>query len=222
MPNFTTAPAEGQVITYVRPVITCPKPTDLVCTAYTATTATLSWTEKGTATNCVLQYSTDNTFATGVQSVNVSNTPSTQITGLTAETTYYAQVKADCGGGDESAWSTTCEFKPSAYIIIGTGTNTDGYAPLYGNYNNSYDQMIYTASQLGLEASKITKIGFNSLFDNSKPRTISIYMGHTTKSSFSSNSDFVSINDLTEVYSGTWNITAGWNEFELTTPFVPT
>ena len=219
LPNFTTAPAEGQVITYVRPVITCPKPTNLVCTAYTATTATLSWTENGTATNWVLQYSTDNTFATGVQSVNVSNTPSKQLTGLTAETTYYARVKTDCGDGDQSDWSNTCEFMPSAYTYIGTGTSTSGYAPLYGNYNNSYDQMIYTASQLGLEASEITHIGFNSSAANSNPRTISIYMGHTTKSSFSSNSDFVSINDLTEVYSGTWNITAGWNEFELTTPF---
>ena len=128
----------------------CPKPSNLVCTAYTANTATLNWTENGTATNWVLQYSTDNTFATGVQSVNVSNTPSKQLTGLTAETTYYARVKADCGGGDQSDWSNTCEFKPSAYTYIGTGTITNGSAPLCGNYNNSYDQMIYTASQLGL------------------------------------------------------------------------
>ena len=72
-----------------------------------------------------------------------------------------------------------------------------------GSYNNSYDQMIYTASQLGLEASEITNIGFNSSAANSNARTITIYMGHTTKSNFSNISDFVSINDLTEVYSGT-------------------
>ena len=196
----------------------CPKPTDLVCTAYTANTATLSWTENGTATNWVIEYA-DNANFTGAQTANASGTPSKQLTGLTAEQTYYAHVKADCGGGDESAWSNTCEFMPSAYTYIGTGTSTTGYAPLYGNYNNSYDQMIYTASQLGLEASEITNIGFNSSAANSNARTISIYMGHTTKSSFSSDSDFVSINNLTEVYSGTWNITAGWNEFELTTPF---
>ena len=196
----------------------CPKPIDLVCTAYTATTATLSWTENGTATNWVIEYA-DNANFTGAQTANASGTPSKQLTGLTAEQTYYARVKADCGGGDQSGWSNTCEFMPSAYTYIGTGTSTSGYVPLYGNYNNSYDQMIYTASQLGLEASEITNIGFNSSAANSNPRTISIYMGHTTKSSFSSNSDFVSINDLTEVYSGTWNITAGWNEFELTTPF---
>ena len=200
---------------------TCFAPQNLTCTEYTATSATLTWQRhaSGTETAWVLQYSTDNTFATGVQSVNVSTTPSTQLTGLTAEQTYYARVKADCGDGDQSDWSNTCEFKPSAYTIIGTGTNTSGYAPLYGNYNNSYDQMIYTASQLGLEASEITKIAFNSSAANSNARTISIYMGHTTKSSFANASDFVSINDLTEVYSGTWNITAGWNEFELTTPF---
>ena len=196
----------------------CPKPIDLVCTAYTANTATLSWTENGTATNWVIEYA-DNANFTGAQTANASGTPSKQLTGLTAEQTYYARVKADCGDGDQSDWSNTCEFKPSAYTIIGTGTNTSGYAPLYGNYNNSYDQMIYTASQLGLEASEITHIGFNSSAANSNARTITIYMGHTTKSSFSNAGDFISINDLTEVYSGTWNITAGWNEFELTTPF---
>ena len=195
----------------------CAKPTNLECTAYTATTATLGWTENGTATNWVIEYGTASDF-TGATSVPVSDNPHT-LTGLTAETTYYARVKADCGGGDQSDWSNTCEFKPSAAIIIGTGTSTSGYAPLYGNYNNSYDQMIYTASQLGLEASEITNIGFNSSAANANARTITIYMGHTTKSSFSSDSDFVSINDLTEVYSGTWNITAGWNEFELTTHF---
>ena len=195
----------------------CAKPTNLECTAYTATTATLGWTENGTATNWVIEYGTASDF-TGATSVPVSDNPHT-LTGLTAETTYYARVKADCGDGDQSDWSNTCEFKPSAAIIIGTGTSTSGYGPLYGNYNNSYDQMIYTASQLGLEASEITNIGFNSSAANANARTITIYMGHTTKSSFSSDSDFVSINDLTEVYSGTWNITAGWNEFELTTPF---
>ena len=122
--------------TYEQPS-TCKKPTDLVCSAYTATTATLSWTEKGTATNWVLQYSTDNTFATGVQSVNVSNTPSKQLTGLTAETTYYARVRPDC---DENLWSTVREFKPSTVqiVTIGSGANTEYYLPTHTYYNYSY------------------------------------------------------------------------------------
>ena len=106
---------------------------------------------------------------------------------------------------------------------IGTGTSTTGYAPLYGNYKNSYDQMIYTAQQMqaaGVTGScTINKIGFNSSETNSRTRTVNLYMGHTTKSTFNSSTDFVSINDLTLVYSGTWNISSGWNEFPLTSAF---
>ena len=205
----------------------CPKPTGLTCTTYTATTATLSWTAGGSETAWMLQYGTDNTFATGTYSeVPVSTNP-TQLTGLTAETTYYARVKADCGGGDQSEWSNVCEFKPSAALIIGNGTSTDSYIPLVGNYKSSYDQMIYTASQLqavGINAAgSITKIGFNSSAANTYARNVKIYMGHTDKTSFSSNTDFIAYNDLQLVYDYTahsqWSIIAGWNDFELDTPF---
>ena len=49
---------------------------------------------------------------------------------------------------------TTFTFTPytptiiDADATIGTGTSTDGYAPIMGNYEGSYDQMIYTAAQL--------------------------------------------------------------------------
>ena len=113
------------------------------------------------------------------------------------------------------------------YVEIGTGTSTTGYAPVYGNYKSSYAQMIYTAEQLqavGITAAgTITKIGFNSSASNTYSRKPIIYIGHTDKTSFSSTTDFVSINDLEEVYNysnhSQWNITSGWNEFELDTPF---
>jgi len=135
-------------------------------------------------------------------------------------------VRPDC---DETLWSNTCEFKPTAAKFIGNGTSTGGYTPLVGNYKSSYDQMIYTASQLqavGINAAgSITKIGFNSSAANTIARNVKIYMGHTDKTSFSNNTDFIAYNDLTLVYdysapgNGQWNITAGWNEFELDTPF---
>ncbi|MBQ4399131.1 MAG: fibronectin type III domain-containing protein [Bacteroidales bacterium] len=114
-------------------------------------------------------------------------------------------------------------------VTIGNGTSTTGYAPLFGNYKSSYDQMIYTASQIqnaGLDAAgSITKIAFNSSSANTYARKVKIYMGHTSKTSFSSGSDFIAYNDLTLVYdysatgNGLWSITTGWNEFELDTPF---
>lgn len=134
----------------------CFAPTNLECTVYTTTTATLGWTENGEATDWVLEYGTDNTFATGVQSVNVSTTPSTQLTGLTAETKYYARVKPDCDT-DGSKWSNTCEFKPTATVsecedfegYSGTAYNTAGEVPegwdvIFTGTSNNYSPHVAT------------------------------------------------------------------------------
>ena len=213
----------------------CPKPVNL--TAITGlgddTKATLSWTENGSANNWVLQYGTNSDFTSGTYTevTNDFTTSGTTIkkalTGLTAGTKYYARVKADCGGGDQSDWSSTIEFTPTTASFIGNGTSTTEYFPLYGNYNYSYDQMIYTATQLqgvGIDMDgSITKIAFNSSASNANPRETVIYMGHTTKTSFNDANDFVAFADLTKVYDyanhSTWSIDAGWNEFELDTPF---
>ena len=42
--TYSVWPGANRCYEFTRPVVTCPKPTNLVCTAYTATTATLSWT----------------------------------------------------------------------------------------------------------------------------------------------------------------------------------
>ena len=49
LPNFTVAPTEGQVITYVRPVFTCPKPTlsDVAAADIEDNSATIRWTPSG-------------------------------------------------------------------------------------------------------------------------------------------------------------------------------
>ena len=205
----------------------CLKPTNLACTAATGNpaTATFNWTNGGTETDWVLEYGTTSDF-TGATSINISasdlvNGKYTLTTGLTEEQQYYARLKADCGSGDESSWSNTISFIPSDAIYIGTGSDESYVAPLVTNYKMSYDQMIYTAEQLNFSTPMtINKIGFNSKAANSRQRTITIYMGHTAKSSFSSTTDFVSIDDLTPVYtSHTWDIAAGWNEFELDESF---
>nr|MCR5445374.1 choice-of-anchor J domain-containing protein [Bacteroidales bacterium] len=100
-------------------VPSCLKPTDLTASALTATTATLSWTANSGESAWVLQYGTNNTFADNTTEVGVSTTPSKAVTGLTANTTYYARVKADCGGGSESDWSTTYSFTtPCAAVTV--------------------------------------------------------------------------------------------------------
>ena len=202
---------------------TCFAPQNLTCTEYTATSATLTWQRhaSGTENAWVLQYSTDNTFATGVQSVNVSSTPSKELTGLTAEQTYYARVRPDC---DENLWSDVCEFKPSAAVCDQIGTGTETAYLVYTSYGCTYSQHIYSADELtdmGFAAGDIVSVSFHySGTSSTYQKTQSIYMGTTTKSSYSGGnaSDFES--DVTLVYGPTLlSYVAGWREYELTEPF---
>ena len=77
----------------------CFAPTNLTYSNITESSATLSWTESGTSTAWTLEYGTAADF-TGATSVPVSDTPSTSLSGLSALTTYYVRVKADC----DSEW----------------------------------------------------------------------------------------------------------------------
>ena len=97
---------------------------------------------------------------------------------------------------------------------IGTGTSTTSSAPLCTGWKQSYEQMIYTAEEIG-GGGLINYIGFESAGANSQQRTIDIYMGETDMSSFASAStaQFIDVNQLQLVYSGTWDITAGWQMF---------
>ena len=94
--------------TYETPAA-CAKPTALAASSVTTTGATLSWTAGGSETSWTVEYGTAADF-TGAVSQNVATTPTLNLTGLTANTTYYVRVKAVCGVGDESNWSNTYSF----------------------------------------------------------------------------------------------------------------
>ena len=93
--------------------MSCPRPTGLTASNITGRTATLSWTENGTATNWVLQYATNNSFTENLVETNVSGTASKDLSGLSPETKYYARVKSVLGN-DESSWSDVINFTTTA------------------------------------------------------------------------------------------------------------
>ena len=121
--------------------MTCPRPTNLTASNIAGRTATLTWTENGTATNWVLQYGTASDF-TGATSVSVSGTPSIELSGLTPETKYYARVKSVLGS-DESSWSDVKDFTTTATCIKPTSVtanNITAYTATIGWTNGEEGQ----------------------------------------------------------------------------------
>ena len=212
----------SESVSFTTPVA-CPAPTNLSCPAVTATTATLNWTENGEATDWVIQYGTNSNFTSGTYSqVEVNGNATKILTGLSAETDYYARVKADCGDVfGQSDWSATCTFKPTSIqmVEIGSGTATNNYLPLNGSRKYSLSEQIYTTTELG-EAGNIVSIDFYKNSTTSCNRSLDIYLVSTDKSYFSGNSDWITVTSADKVFTGTVNFANNdWTTITLTTPF---
>ena len=201
---------------------TCFKPQNLhaTLTPGDGTVATLTWERNasGTEDAWVLQYGTNSTFAAeSYTEVEVTGgTPSYHITGLTAETTYYARVKPDCDS-EGTKWSDVCSFIPTPKTVIGSGDATHSYLPTNTYYNYSISQQIYTNTELG-DAGYIESIDFYC--SGSVTRSLDIYMMHTDKNTFSGATDWITVSSGDMVFSGSVAFTAGaWKTIELNSGF---
>ncbi len=76
---------------------TCKKVSNLAASSITTTSATLTWTEEGESTQWQVRLN-------GGAAQTVTST-TYALTGLTANTAYTAEVRADCGGGEYSDWT---------------------------------------------------------------------------------------------------------------------
>ena len=101
-------------------------------------------------------------------------------------------------------------------VTIGSGTTSNNYLPTGDYYKYSLSQQIYTATELG-SAGSITAISFyyNTSTD-SNPRSLQVYMSHTSSSTITAWSPVTSSQ---QVFAGTHTFTQGWNTITLTTPF---
>ena len=106
-------------------------------------------------------------------------------------------------------------------VTIGSGTTTNNgqYLPTYAYYKYSLTQQIYTSSEVG-SAGTITKIAFEVSNSKSAARNVDIYLSHTSNSSFSGNSAWVSQSTSYRVFSGVVSFaSSGWTTITLDTPF---
>ena len=104
-------------------------------------------------------------------------------------------------------------------ITIGSGTDKSLYLPSYSYYNYSLSQQIYTAEELGGASGSIGSIAFYN-DGTTQTRNLDIYMVNTSKASFTSNTDWITVTANDKVFSGNVTLTVGtWTTITLTTPF---
>lgn len=104
---------------------------------------------------------------------------------------------------------------------LGNGTDTSQELPFSAHHNNSYGQSIYLASEIGT-GGEITSLQwyYNGAYAFQASDVVTIALGNTTKSAFTSLTDWETDENLTQIYQG--NLTAsspGWITITLATPF---
>ncbi|MGO3719559.1 MAG: fibronectin type III domain-containing protein [Mesonia hippocampi] len=115
-------------------------------------------------------------------------------------------------------------YHGQAQITIGDNTTTTSYVPINSCYGYSYSQQIFYQSDIN-DSGNITSVSF---YVSSLPSSTTssedwtIYMGQTTKTEFTSTTDWVPHGNFTEVYSGnvTFSSVGSWMTITLDTPFV--
>lgn len=93
--------------TYESASASCTKPKSFDAIGITAHEATLTWTAGGEEGNWDVFVTTDSEVVPDDNTAPTYQVTecSKNLTGLTAQTTYYAYVRANCGGGDKSKWA---------------------------------------------------------------------------------------------------------------------
>ncbi|MBT6745437.1 MAG: T9SS type A sorting domain-containing protein [Flavobacteriales bacterium] len=83
---------------------TCPAPNNLGAITPSSTTANLSWSETGSATEWEIEWGLSG-FAQGTGNTTITSANPSAVNGLLSSTTYDFYVSSICGAGDTSSWS---------------------------------------------------------------------------------------------------------------------
>lgn len=150
----------------VQEMLTCPAPSSLVLTELADVSASVTWTENGTAATWLLEYDTIG-FTPGTGTVvSVTGTPAFTLTGLAESTSYDLYVQAVCGPNNYSnpifkSFTTSCSPITLPYFQdfdnVAAGIN-DYFVPCWHHINN------YSANQYPYVSNTYAYSGSNSLY----------------------------------------------------------
>jgi len=243
-PNWTSnCPSESR--TDRRPNIrfkvsntTCVNAPTNICYVEHSSSVDISWDANGASSWEVLYGPHGFTFPTSGTSV-VVNENSCSIDGLSANTQYDFYVRAKCGscnGQYTHAYvfvtlpSSVAACSHGIRIDVGDidgytgnlGQFTDDIIPFHTSYYYNYSQIIYTSEDLGISGGSIAGLTMNQMTgaNISLGSPLKVFIGHTTKSGFDSNSDWIDHNSLMQVYSSSITLRDGLIYLPFSEPFV--
>ena len=198
-------------------------PTNLTATALSTTEIQLAWDAVDGATGYNIYRGANQIM------YNYFGTSFTD-TGLTPATRYCYTVTAinDVGQSTESneACATTLPELDGGdggggaggvVQIPGDGYNSSNYAtlPTNTNWNYSFSQQIYTASELTM-AGDISKIAFKQKNTTKTTRNLIVYMRNTAKGSFSDGYDWETVTENDKVFEGEISLLGADQDVEIT------
>ena len=101
---------------------------------------------------------------------------------------------------------------------VGTGETTNNYLPSYSYYNRAMSQQIYTPDEIGMAGTISCMAFYNE--GSERTRTYDFYLASTEKSSFSSNTDWITMAETDKVFSGSVTMAANaWTFVVFDIPF---
>lgn len=218
-------------IYYSQKNIARPADLDYTLTQGDGSVATLSWTEKGTATSWEICLNDDEENL-----IEAESNPFT-LTDLTPETRYTVKIRS-VNGEDRSLWSEPVSFKPTDYywITLYDGTETNDCVPVYGakgETTNSNSQFIIPSELLSDISSDyyINRLTFYANKDNVNwgNNQYEVYVALTNYLTFTSTSQQTSVtpiwtnggnmSNLTRVYNGKLSVSDHEMEITFDEPF---
>lgn len=196
--------------------VACAQVTGLSLTEATLNSITIGWTiDDGTgyASTAVI---------VGYKEADASEWTTTEITGNTFTLdnlgegeTYNFRVINICGTDTANFAALTASSKVCGEVADGSATSA--YIPSNTNYNYSYTQAIYTASEVG-DIDTISGISYNNA-STATTRMVDVYLANVENASLSGG--VIDINDFTLVAENyEWEVAAGWSEIVFNTPFI--
>ena len=199
----------------------CSSPGAITVSQIAGTSALVTW---GAAPYGAVDYTVEYT-ETGQGNwtpVVTTSATSCMLSGLDPVTSYTVRVSTNCADGAaapvQASFTTNC--LAGGELVIGNGTTTNYYLPVNNYYHYTYSQQIFLASEMN-GPGEIHSVAFQYAYATpmSSKTNVTIYLGHTSQSTFSSTSDYIPVDSLTAVYTGSLNCTQGWNTFNFTAPF---